>query len=142
MADFLTTGEEQQVVEAIREAESRTSGEIRVVITARRALWPERYAWKLFDRLGMRQTKHRNGALIVVFDRRKRFVVLGDAGINEKVDPAFWSRITDTMSQRLRDGQRVEALTATVNALGDVLSTHWPPEVVNPDELPNRIHRD
>lgn len=142
MADFLTTGEEQQVVEAIREAESRTSGEIRVVITARRALWPERYAWKLFDRLGMRQTKHRNGALIVVFDRRKRFVVLGDAGINEKVDPAFWSRITDTMSQRLRDGQRVEALTATVNALGDVLSTHWPPEAVNPDELPNRIHRD
>lgn len=142
MEDFLTTADEQQVVDAIRAAELRTSGEIRVVITSRRVLRPERHAWKLFDRLGMRNTKHRNGALIVVFDRRKRFVIIGDTGINGQVDPSFWNRIAGEMGRLLREGRRVEALASAIQAIGDALATHWPPDEENPDELSNRIHRD
>lgn len=67
MSDFLTTEEEQRVVEAIKRAEAGTRGEIRVCITYRWVWNPERYARKLFHRFGMQATRERNAALILVF---------------------------------------------------------------------------
>ena len=142
MKDFLTKEQEQEVVDAIRAAETQTSGEIRVVITSHWILRPEHHAWRLFDRLNMAHTRHRNGALIVVFTRRKRFVVLGDSGLNEAVKSGYWHEIAAKMTDFLRDGRKVDALTSAIRTLGETMSAHWPPETSNPDELPNAIHRE
>jgi uncharacterized membrane protein len=142
MKDFLTNEQEQEVVEAIRAAEARTSGEIRVVITSRWILRPERHAWRLFDRLGMTRTRHRNGALIALFTRRRRFIVLGDSGLNEIVEPGYWDDIAKEMGGLLHEGRKVEALTSAIRMLGATMAGHWPPEASNPDELPNTVHRE
>jgi uncharacterized membrane protein len=143
MKDFLTTEQERQVVESIRAAESRTRGEIRVVITTRRVWFRQRKAWRLFDRLGMRRTEHRNGALIVLFVRMRAFVIIGDEGLDSRVDAGYWSRLAEQMTARLREGCRVEALTETIRALGETMAGHWPAgDGENPDELPDAIHRD
>jgi uncharacterized membrane protein len=142
MRDFLTTEEEQAVVDAIRAAESQTSGEIRVVITSRWILLLERHAGRLFDRLGMARTRLRNGALIVLFSRRRRFVVLGDSGLNETVEPGYWNAIAAKMTGLLSEGRKVDALAAAIRMIGETMADHWPPEVSNPDELPNSIHRE
>lgn len=142
MKDFLTSEQEQAVAEAIRVAESRTGGEIRVVITSRWILRPERHAWRLFNRLEMTRTRHRNGALIVLFTRRRRFVVLGDSGLHKIIKPGYWDGIAVEMTNLLHEGRKLDALTAAIRTLGDTMAGHWPPEALNPDELPNTIIRD
>jgi uncharacterized membrane protein len=142
MKDFLTTEQEQEVVEAIRAAEAQTSGEIRVAITSRWILRPERHAWRLFGRLDMTRTRHRNAALIVLFTRRRRFVVLGDSGLNAIVKPGDWQDIAAEMTGLLRDGRKLDALTAAIRKLGGTMAGHWPPEATDPDELPNAVVRD
>lgn len=142
MKDFLTTEEEQALVDEIHAAESQTSGEIRVVITSRWILLPERHAWRLFDRLGMTQTRHRNGALIAIFTRWRRFVVLGDSGFDPIIGPGYWQDIAAQMSALLKEGHKVEAISHAIRRLGKTMAEHWPPDVMNPDELPNAIHRE
>jgi uncharacterized membrane protein len=142
MKDFLTSEQEQEVVEAIRAAEARTSGEIRVVITLRWILRPERHAWRLFAKLGMERTRHRNGALIVLFTRRRRFVVLGDSGLHGVVGPGYWNDVAAAMTNLLREGRKVDALTAAIRTLGETMSSHWPPEASNPNELSNAVVQD
>lgn len=142
MKDFLTSEQEQEVVQAIRAAEARTSGEIRVVITSRWILRPERRAWQLFERLGMTRTRNRNGTLIVLFTRRRRFVVLGDSGLNGIVGPGYWDDIAKKMSIPLHEGRRVDALTAAIRLIGETMAGHWPPEAMNPDELSNALVQD
>jgi uncharacterized membrane protein len=142
MKDFLTNDQEQEVVDAIRAAEAQTSGEIRVVITSRWILRPERHAWRLFEKLGMTRTRHRNGALIVLLTRRRRFVVLGDSGLNEIVKPGYWQDIAAEMTGLLRDDRKVDAITAAIRKLGETMADHWPPEAINPDELSNAVVRD
>lgn len=143
MKDFLTSDEEQSVVEAIRQAEARTSGEIRVVITSRWVLRPERHAARLFAKLGMVRTAGRNGALITLFTRRRRFVILGDSGLNAVVEPGYWERLASEMGGHLREGRKVEALHAAIRSLADTMAAHWPPDPErNPDELPNDLHHE
>jgi uncharacterized membrane protein len=142
MKDFLTKEQELEVVEAILAAEKHTSGEIRVVITSRWIFRTERHAWRLFEKLGMKDTRHRNGALIVLFARRRRFMVLGDSGLNESVAPGYWHDIALEMTGLLREGCKLQALVAAIRILGDTMKARWPAEPSNPEELPNVIHHE
>ena len=62
----------ERVVQAIREAELASSGEIRVSVA--RFFWGdvEQVAGKAFRRLGMERTPERNGVLIFLVPGRKR----------------------------------------------------------------------
>ena len=124
MKHFLTSSEEQEVVQAIHDAELRTTGEIRVIITSKWIFRLQQYAWKAFHRLGMTNTAARNGALIVVMARRRRFVVIGDQGLAEKVEPSYWENIASIMSAKLKDGQRSDALISAINLLTETLAQH------------------
>ena len=78
-----------RIRQAIEAAEQKTSGEIRVSV----APWfwgnVERAADRAFSRLGMTQTRERNGVLLFVVPSRRSFVVRGDTGIHAKVGQAF-----------------------------------------------------
>lgn len=142
MKDFLTTNEEQALVDEIRAAEAQTGGEVRVAIISRWILRPDRHARRLFHRLGMTRTRHRNAALIVLYTRKRRFVVLGDSGLDEIVEPGYWDGIAKAMGDLLQQGRKVEALSSAIRTLGATMAGHWPPEASNPDELPDTIHRE
>ena len=55
--DFLTPNEEAEIVEAIRKAEQKTSGEIRVHIEAHKDHDPYKRAMEVFHLLKMDNTK-------------------------------------------------------------------------------------
>jgi len=116
-----------RVVEAIREAERVTSGEIRVSVAP--FFWGnvENTAGKAFRRLGMEKTTDRNGVLIFLVPSRKSFVILGDAGIHEKVGQDFWHDASACLSSHFRDGAFTEGLVAVIHMVGDRLATHFPP---------------
>jgi uncharacterized membrane protein len=118
--------DQAQVVAAIQAAERVTSGEIRVSVAA--FFWGdvEKTAAKAFRRLGMENTTDRNGVLIFLVPSRKRFAILGDAGIHDKVGPAFWQDASACLSAHFRRGDFTEGLVATVQMVGERLATHFP----------------
>ena len=132
--------DQMQVVAAIREAERVTSGEIRVSVA--HFFWGdvEKTAEKAFRRLGVGNTADRNGVLIFLVPSRKRFAILGDTGIHERVGQAFWDDVSACLSSHFRRGAFTEGLVEGVRMVGDRLATHFPSAGdADRDELPEDV---
>jgi uncharacterized membrane protein len=126
--------------QAIQKAERRTSGEIRVSVSP--LFWGDvqKAAGKAFERLGMTATKHRNGVLFFVVSARRKFVVLGDSGIHEKVGQEFWHHIVRTVTERLKQGDYTGGLVAGIEAVGEDLAKHFPYQgEADTNELPDDV---
>ena len=81
--EFLSKLEHDRIVQTIREAESKTSGQIRVYIQRGKLdVDPLVPAQKKFHRLGMHRTPERNAILIFVAPRAHKFAVVGDQAIH------------------------------------------------------------
>jgi uncharacterized membrane protein len=136
----MVTIDKDRVVEAIRRAERRTSGEIRVAVL--RPFWGSvrKAAEKAFVRMNMTATKERNGVLIFVVPLRHKFVVLGDTGIHDKVGPEFWHDVVRIVSEKFREHDFTEGLVRGIAAIGEQLSTHFPYDAAtDKNELPDEI---
>ena len=129
-----------KIKEAIQRAEQRTSGEICVSVAP--FFWGsiEKAADKAFVRMGITQTKDRNGVLFFVVPSRRRFVVLGDRGIHERVGQAFWDRVAAAVSEKFRDGDFTGGLLKGVEEVGEQLAAHFPYDAAtDKDELGNDV---
>jgi len=132
--------DKDQVKAAIQKAERRTSGEICVSVS--RLFWGniEKAADKAFRRLGMTQTKDRNGVLFFVVPSRRRFVVLGDEGIHAKVGQDFWQRVAKRVSGHFRHGDFTTGLVNGIEEVGEQLAAHFPYDpTTDVDELQNDV---
>jgi uncharacterized membrane protein len=138
--EFLSKLEHDAIVEAIREAESRTSGEIRVYIQrGKLSADPLAVAQKKFQRLGMYKTRERNAVLIFVAPRAHSFAVVGDKAIHEKCGEEFWRRIVDRMQTHFRSEKFSRALVEGIDEVGKVLAAHFPRTSANANELSDEI---
>ena len=138
--DFLSRLEHARIVSAIREAESKTSGEIRVYIQRGKfETDPVMLAQKKFQRLGMYKTRERNAVLIFVAPRAHKFAVVGDQAIHEKCGEQFWQHVVDGMRVHFQNEKFSHALTEAVNEVGRVLAAHFPRTSANANELPDEI---
>ena len=138
--DFLSRLEHARIVSAIREAESKTSGEIRVYIQRGKfETDPVMLAQKKFQRLGMYKTRERNAVLIFVAPRAHKFAVVGDQAIHEKCGEQFWQRVVDGMRVHFRDEKFSRALTEAIQQVGEVLAAHFPRTSASSNELPDEI---
>jgi len=119
-----------RVEAAIRRAEERTSGEIRVAVS-RFYFWGDvRFAADgAFSRLHMQRTRHRNGVLIFVAPRRRQFVVLGDVGIHARAGEAAWAAIAEGMGAEIRRGDLTAGLERAIVEIGERLAQYFPPDV-------------
>ena len=106
--EFLAAIDEPRIVAAIRAAEARSRGEIRVHVAEGGVSDPRRAAEADFERLGMAATAERNGVLILVAPESQSFAVIGDRGIDERLPPGFW----DELAASLRDARRRRAAAA------------------------------
>ena len=98
--EFVSKLDSDRIVQAIRAAESGTSGEIRVYV--QRGHLPGDAlvaAHKVFRKLGMQKTNERNGVLIFVVPRARKFAVIGDEGVHEKCGKDYWQRLVDSMRE-------------------------------------------
>ena len=130
----------RRIEDAIRSAEHRTSGEICVSVS--RLFWGdvEKAARSAFQRLGMTRTRQRNGVLFFVVPSRRKFVVLGDAGIHEKVGQEFWHKVVAAVSERFRSKDFTGGLVHGIETVGEQLATHFPFDAATDvDELPDKV---
>lgn len=138
---FLSEIDQPRIVKAIAEAETSTSGEIRVWVSDRNRPNALEAARSRFLRLKMDHTRHHNAVLIFVAPRSRSFAVVGDVGIDAKVGGQFWSEVRDAMKGHLRGGKYTEAILHAVTTAGLRLAEHFPPDADGRDrnELPNDI---
>lgn len=139
--DFLTTAEEQDIIDAIREAEKSTSGEIRIHIENDSELDAFDRAMDVFHYLKMDNTKLQNGVLIYVSVTAKTFVIYGDKGINDVVPNGFWDSTKDVMQSHFKVGQFKQGLIEGVLKAGEQLEKHFPWIHGDANELPNEISK-
>jgi uncharacterized membrane protein len=142
--DFLRQLDEAAVVQAIQEAESRTSGEIRVFVTTRHVAADNIIdrATNRFEKLGMCTTQDRNAILLYFAPRSQQFAIIGDTEVYEKFAPEHWSKIVTMMTDKLRAGRFTEAVISGVSIAGDLLARHFPRETDDRNELPDEIDRE
>lgn len=127
------------VEKAIAAAELQTSGELRVHIeTTCKGDVMDR-ASVVFAALKMHKTEARNGVLIYLSTEDRKFAILGDMGINTKVDNRFWQATYDIAFPLLKRGDWTEALCRTVESCGEQLKVYFPYVDSDVDELDNRI---
>jgi len=140
MADFkLSKEEEKEIIEAIRSAEGHTSGEIRVHIQKTLTLPVYEEAAKVFLELGMHKTKLRNGVLLFIVPSKRKFAILGDAGINRLVPENFWMDCKDSLHDYFAKGKYGAGICDTISKIGDKLTALFPVSKNDVDELSNEI---
>ncbi|SRR5260370_20506840 len=141
--EFLSKLEHDQIVGAIREAESKTSGEIRVYIQRGKLnADPLIVAQKKFHRLRMYKTRERNAVLIFVAPRAHKFAVVGDKAIHEKCGEEFWHRIVDLMCTHFQNEKFSRAIVEAIEEIGKLLAAHFPKKSRSSNELPDEIVED
>ncbi len=137
--DFLNADREKQLIQAIREAEKNTSGEIRVHLDAHSDLPHLVRAKAVFAELNMHQTQARNAVLFYVAIADRAFAIFGDKGIDEAVPDDFWESIRDAMRELFKQGAFTEALVSGIRETGKALKQYFPHRDDDVNELPDDI---
>ena len=138
--EFLTKLEHDRIVDAIKDADSRTSGQIRVFIQRGKLnADPLIAAQKKFHRLGMHKTPEQNAVLIFVAPRAHKFAVVGDKAIHEKCGEQFWQRLVETMRAHFENEKFSHALVDAIEEAGKALATHFPQRSTAPGQLPDQV---
>ena len=128
-----------RIVAAISDAEGRTSGEIRVVISRRTTADAVAAAKIQFERLGMTGTAARNGVLIFLAPRSRSFAVIGDTGVHEKCGDAFWTELAAAMTEHFKRGDFTAGLVLGIARAGALLAENFPRQTDDRNELPNSV---
>ncbi len=137
--NFFTREEEKAIMMAIARAELDTSGEIRVHIDNECKGEVLDRAASVFEKLGMVNTRERNGVLFYLAVKSHKFAVIGDAGINAKVPDDFWDGIKAHMVSRFSEGAVALGLMEGIEMAGKELKAHFPWHKNDENELPNEI---
>ena len=115
-----------RLVAAIRIAETRTSGEIRVLVARHVVTDPMAAAKHYFQRLGMARSPHRNGVLIFLAPRSRNFAVIGDKAVHEKCGDAFWTDLAEAMGGHFRRREFTSGLVHGIERAGELLAKTFP----------------
>ncbi|MEX0844896.1 MAG: TPM domain-containing protein [Balneolaceae bacterium] len=129
MAKFLSKEQEEDIVEAIQQAEQATSGEIRVHIEKKcKADSPMERAQEVFAELKMHETEQRNGVIVYIAWKDHKVAIWGDEGIHEKVGQEFWDEELDLILKYFKEGDYQTGLTEVVLQIGQKLKEYYPYE--------------
>lgn len=136
---FFNKEEQDLIVEAIKTAEKNTSGEIRVHLES--ICWGDAMvrAKKVFNKLGMQQTKEQNGILIYIATESHNIAVIGDTGIHKKLGKEYWDRIVNGMVASFKEGKHAQALADAIIDCGVQLKQFFPYASDDKNELNDSI---
>lgn len=140
--NFFTTAQQEDIRQAIMNAELDTSGEIRVHIenTCKGEVMDR--ALVIFKKLEMEKTTSRNGVLIYLAVKNRKFAIIGDEGIHTAVKETFWDNIKHKMLNLFRENQFTDGLIEAIHETGTQLKKHFPYKSDDVNELSDEISFD
>lgn len=123
---MLSEEELTQISISIRNAESHTSGEIRVCVARRCKGDPLEAAFRMFSRLEMEKTAQRNGVLIYVSPADQKAAIWGDRGIHDATRNDFWDNVLNEMLAYFREGRITDGICKGVGRVGELIRSQYP----------------
>jgi len=135
---FYTDDEQNHIVQAIREWEKNSYGEIKIHLEDNCKGDAVEQGKKWFKKLGLANTEKKTGVLIYMAVKTHRFAVLGDSGIDLKVEPGFWESVVWIIEEHFKDQLYVEGVIEAIKMIGRTLEMHFP----NPEDRKNEIPND
>jgi uncharacterized membrane protein len=125
--EFFSDPEKELILSAIRAAELRTSGEVRVYVESKcRFVDALDRALELFHNLEMHATADRNAVLVYVALKDHQLAIYGDEGIHQKVGTDFWNKEVRQMLNEFNKENYAEGIACVVRDIGEVLVEHFP----------------
>lgn len=136
---FLTAAEIAAVNTSVKEAERKTSAEVKVVLA--RHCWGDirAKAHRIFRDLGLGRTEQHNCVLLLFVVTNREFFIHGDEGIHAQVGTDFWNDVRDEMAEAFRRNECGAGIARGVQRIGEKLAQYfpWPRDDVN--EMPDEI---
>ena len=139
VASFFKNEEKDKIVQAIKNAEKETSGEIRLHLDLRCKGEALEQAVLMFEKLKMHETQLRNGTLIYLAVKDHKFAIFGDEGINEIVPENFWEDVKEEMREIFVKGQFADGISRGIYLVGEKLKEFFPYQDDDINELPDDI---
>ena len=139
--DFFTEEEKLQIIEAVRNSEKRTSGEVRVFVENRCSYMDAiDRAKELFTELKMHETHDRNAVLLYIALKDKQLAIFGDEGIHSKLGTDYWHAEIKKMIDNFNRANYVEGIKEVVTDIGEALTQLFPfNNDTDKNELPDDI---
>jgi uncharacterized membrane protein len=130
------------IARAVQDAEETTSAQIVVHIV--RNLLPmedlRSRALRAFFQLGVDRTRGRNGVLLFVVMKKRRFEIVTDEGVERVVSRDVWPALASELSRTIAREGFEKGIRLGVARIGEVLAPKFPREkgTVDANELPDR----
>ena len=137
--EFLSDDDLDSIARSVRQAEARTSAELRVHLDHTCESETLARAVKVFERLGMHKTAARSGVLIYISVADHKLAVIGDKGIHDRVGATYWRELVDAVRARLREQRSREGLEHAIAEVGRTLGHHFPRRPDDRNELPDEV---
>lgn len=141
---YLSKDELDSISNHIAEIEKFTSSEIRICFKKNTA-WAERklssreMAVKEFHKLGMQNTKDKTGVLLYILFNDRKFEVVADKGINDKISGEKWEVIKYHLTSEFKSGNFKSGIIKSLDEIKEVLMNEFPRKDDDTNELSNDI---
>lgn len=141
---FFTDDDFLRISNKISEMEKITAGEIRVAIKENKPQLKQNksvieLAKEEFYKLKMNETRDKTGILLYLLIKERKFHILADEGINEKVEQNTWDKIRDDMQKEFRNGKFSKGMLLGIEKVGNILGKYFPIKEDDTNELSNKV---
>lgn len=102
-----------------------------------RATTARERAVALFSELRVWDTEQNNGVLIYLLMADRAIEIVSDRAVARRVGEAKWKRVCDEFARACSVGEYRAGALVAIAAIHELVEAHFPPEGLNPDELPN-----
>ena len=124
---FFTEEQNEKIVNAIRDAEMQTSGEVRIFVENRcKYVDALDRAKQLFDNLEMGRTELRNGVLFYIAIKDRQVAIYADDGIHKAAGPDYWKNSVKDILSVFSKENITEGIIASISKIGQALKTYFP----------------
>ena len=143
--NFIDDDDLLRISDKIKNLERNTSGEICVSIKEEPSFSDRKKDLKAlaeeeFFKRNVNNTRDKTGILIFIVLKQRKFYILADSGINEKVTPDTWDFIKDNMQDMFSKGKFAGGIIRAIEAVGKILNVHFPVKPDDTNEISNRVN--
>lgn len=121
----MTPQERSRIARAIEAAESGTTGRIAVRVIPDKSVDAFERAKNEFGRHGLHRHEPANAALVLVAPKARKYAVLGDRALHERVGDAFWRSVVEDARPFFARGDVTDAIVLAVERIGSALHEHF-----------------
>lgn len=139
--EFFSAEDKEQIVQAIRNAERETSGEVRIYVESRNPMMNVMdRASEIFFKLKMQNTNERNAVLLYIAIKDRELALFGDEGIYNKVGAEYWNSEVKNMIAQFSKENISNGIEQCITHIGQTLKEKFPYDAsTDKNELPDDI---